>query len=569
MNVKHSGAFFTMIKVFFYFTFLQGLLIFSTPASTKTSNTLFSEDSENPFGRANSVLLGDVIVYQTINADEGSQLWAYNTTSYEKTHLFTGQLNQFEFAKYLHATEEHAYFSSGNDFSFQFWRTDGTPSGTVQLQSPSLFPAHSIADGILVSWSNQDTLIATDGTEVVEHSIKFPLTYNICAFDAHDIIATRDGTGLEDAILVRSNKGVLSVLSEGFPEFFGIGESNSFRLGNKCYLLIYGFSGEFNELLVVDKSGEVTKVSQSMDISNISRIFAFKNRIYAFGNDMQSGFSNTILRFNGDMSGFDAEFSLGSGFSFSFVNTSLDYIMAQSTTPTASPAINSLTFFTEDLQVVDNLGGLFVPTPTIYLTADGEWYGKSGYANNTASYTLSDAINFEGGESLVTSNFFLKQVITSPSSPEIFLKLTDKITGQGFFAQMADTPDINASTAGIWHDPIIQNQGLVINKGKRANGSDYLFVSVYTQDQGAPLWLAGNSDIHFPQKSIEIELFKFEGTDFFESETDTIRTRWGKVNLEMTSCDGLQATFDGVNESSRTINLVRIDNITYSGLCSD
>jgi hypothetical protein len=304
-------------------------------------------------------------------------------------------------------------------------------------------------------------------------------------------------------------------------------------------------------------------MSEQIELANIFRIFPYKDRIYVYASSAQSGYVYSLFRLNSDLTGFDAQYVLNEDFAFTNqMSLTEDYIIVQSTTPNASPPINFVYYLDANLQQNESLGGLNQSIPTAYPTADGEFFAFSSVS------TYSEIIDQNNSNPLVITDSFVSEVITNQQSTEVFLKLTDRSSQKQSIVKVADIPDINDSTAGIWHDPSIKNQGLVINKGQRTDGSDYLFVSVYTQQNGQPLWLAGVSNIELPQQEITIQLTRYEGAGFFEHTIPT-ESVWGNVTLKMTGCNAIQATFDAVIGGVTVIDLQRIENTLFNHLCSD
>jgi hypothetical protein len=146
--------------------------------------------------------------------------------------------------------------------------------------------------------------------------------------------------------------------------------------------------------------------------------------------------------------------------------------------------------------------------------------------------------------------------------------LHDDKTGKSNIYSYNDQPMLNDLINGIWHEPDIINQGLVIQKGRRQNGSEYVFTTFYTFDQGEPLWLAGVSDLLPEQQQLEITLYQYDGPQLFQYDVTPDRTVFGRLTLEMETCDQLKATISS-DDYNQSINLYRIDDTTYKHLCVD
>ena len=541
--------------------------LFCANATAKSRNTLFKQNPEQPFGDANPVLINDYLIYQTAGEGEG-HLWSYNTLTHEHEIIHTGNLSEsWPGDDYLYTIGNHAYFVSGEEGSLFYWKTDGTAAGTAPLDSPSLYPFHSQSGEFLASWSLTGTTLVTDGVEVVEHAIDNPPTNNICAFDVDDVVALVSPFGPDATRLLRSRAGVVSSVSSLLPQDTELWSASLVMVENQCFALIGSF-GNSIELFRIPNEGPVELLSEQFNVSIFSRILSYKNHLYII--TYEENRSSRILKLNAAYDGIEAVYEFPTGFSLTrSFELSNEYLMVQMSTRDTSPTFSQTFVFDEDLALNSNLSGAF-QLPTVYPVRGGEIFSDISYSNS-----VGGAYGFNLREQLAPDSPLLTRVedqtvthvITHPDSDDIYMQL--RLFNNKQIVKLADKPDINDSTAGIWHDPDTANQGLVINRGQRADGSDYLFVSAYVMAEGEPLWLAGTTNINTPQSVIEIELAQFEGANFFEANVTPLQLSWGMVRLEMTSCDGLSARFNPVAGDSRTINLVRIDNNRFDGLCID
>ncbi len=294
----------------------------------------------------------------------------------------------------------------------------------------------------------------------------------------------------------------------------------------------------------------------------------FKDRLYAF-QEVADLDVKKLVRFNESYDGIDKEFAVDDTDRFFRVSDSQNYIIAQSISQNTNQITSMTYFFDQNLELNQALSGLNKPTLSAYPILGGELYSASIEKNNRFVKALSTNPDFPPSQSTFIVDQRISGVVTSPESLDVYLLLEDPSFQSYSIAKMANKPNINHSTAGLWFNPAIPNQGLVINRGKRTNGSNYLFVSVYSMDQGAPLWLAGISDINLPQQNIKIELSSHEGANFFEENSNPSRTLWGSIDLEMTGCNNLQATFKPSGSDTRVVDLIRIDNNNFDHLCSD
>lgn len=542
--------------------------LYSLYCFADTRVTVLESTTEQQINAVAPVLFNDALIYQ-IESENQTELWAYKTITQEKTMIFTGELmasaNSRLRSNYLLLMNDRVVFTAHDGESASLFKSDGTLEGTIAMDSPVLAQAGGyFKDDLLFTWADNGKLVTTDGETVRQHPITYAEINKVCGFNNDDVIALENAPVI--ATVIRSSNGERTNLSEYLPIGFSGITISMLRLKDHC--LITGGSATEKEALLVAETGELIKLSELLDITQFNDFFVFNDRLYAFQENANSN-PFKIVRFNQTYGAIDKEFIVTEAQRFFRLSNSQEFIIAQSVTANADQVTSYTYFLDQNLTLNQQLSGLDKPRLTTSPVLGGELYSAVMNQNNKYVQALSTNPTFPPSMSTFIIDQRVSSLITNPTSNDVYVLLEDRDFQTYSIAKLSEKPDINHSTAGIWHDPLIQNQGLVINRGQRADGSAYLFVSVYTQDQGQPLWLAGNADITLPQATIDIELSFYTGTGFFEPDTEAIRTPWGQVKLEMTACDGLRATFTQANEPTRSIDLVRIDNTQFDHLCSD
>lgn len=540
----------------------------STCSFADTRVTVIESAKEHTITNLRPVLINGLLIYQT--ADEGEyKLWAYNTTTQEKQNLLATDIissSNIRFrSNHLLLLNNQLVFTALNGETVTFFTSDGTPEGTTILESPALALVSSYyKDDLLFTWAEDGQLVTTNGETVSKHPIQYAETNKVCGFNNNDVIALENSP--VPATIVSSKDGVRTNLSETLLIDFSSVFLSMLRINNYC--LISGYADSKKEAILVAQTGEVSVLSEQFDLTQFNGFFVFKDRLYAF-QELADLDEKKLVRFNENYDGIDKEFAVDDTDRFFSVSNSQNFIIAQSVSQNTSQITSVTYFFDRNLELNQTLSGLNKPSLSAHPILDGEIYSASIKKNNRFVKALSTNPDFPSTQSTFIVDQKISGVITSPESLDVYLLLEDPSFQSFSVAKLTDKPNINYSTAGLWFDPAIPNQGLVINRGKRANGSNYLFVSVYTMDQGAPLWLAGISDINLPQQNIQIELSSHEGANFFEENSNPSRTLWGSVELEMTGCNNLKATFTQPGSDTRVVDLIRIDNTSFDTLCSD
>ena len=550
-----------MYRIILFFVILQ--LASTQIVKAKTTITVIEDTSALKLAATNPVLLDEYLLFQTTN-EEGVILWSQHIEDNNRVALFEGQIANFQVQngfrsenKQLLRNNNLVFFLVGdNNDSKKMWRTDGTQTGTFQLESSAIYQGLVSSQGLVFSQRNGGQIIATDGNNVTAHQFTFPSTESICAFGLNDLITRDYDSSNSTTYLKRSKNGIVSDIPvPGGNAFFTVGSGDVLRLGGVCFIGLFR-NNTTPEVLMVSESGEVNQLSDSYDTSAVRQIFKLNDRLYAREN-------NQIIRFNENLDGADKSFVFSDELGVYETEVLADYIVAKTTTPYVSPAVNFTHYFDADLNELDELGGTFVPVPEYYLTANGPNYLTS--SSNNGIYLLAQDV---GMESILLSvkNAFIDEVTSHENQQEIYFLQKDKVTGQRSIVVTAEKPGIGNSVNGLWHDPEVLNQGMSVHTGERADGSKYVFVTVYTFKDGAPFWLAGVAEIQHPQTEIEVLVGDYKDSNMFEAGMVPTEHVFGTLKLEMTACDNLETTLTS-DDTSFVLDLSRIDNVQHSHLC--
>ncbi len=545
------------------------ILAFLSAQTWASSRLTVVEDvADLTLADTNLVLLGNRLLFQTAEA-HGMTLWAQNTESNARVSLFEGAIANFQVPteyssepKQLLRNEDLVFFLVGEQHGEkQIWRTDGTKTGTFKLDSSIVYQDLVSSQGLVFSHSVGGNIIATDGENVTEHQFRFPNTDNVCAFGLNDLITTDFDSSNSTTYIKRSKDGVLTDIPlPGGNAFFSLDTDEVWRLGDVCYFGLFR-NNITSDVLMVSESGEVNYLSEQFNTSGMEQIFVFNNRIYArtYIND-----ESRLVRLNQSLDGTDKVYGDSLGIYMYNAEVLNDYIVAQTTTPNISPAVRGTLYFDADLNEIPDLGGAFVPIPEYYPSGRGQIYLNNNYTNPSL---IAEDVSFDSEFVILSvSNALVENVTSHEDEQDVFLMLKDKTTAKRSIVALTYVPGIGDSINGMWNDPEIKNQGLSIHTGERGDGSKYIFATVYTYQDGAPLWLAGVANIVHPQSSIEMLVGEYSNSNMFDPEATPTESVFGSLRLEMTACDQLKATLVSDTDSF-VLNLSRIDNVHYSHLC--
>ncbi len=542
-----------------FYTLLCSLL-FNISTAHSASLTKIIEDTPNEtLTTAQPVLLNDYLLFQTSQNGQDT-LWSQNTETNERIAIYQGPIdfganNNNTFLK----IDQLVYFLTISNNNKHLWRTDGTTAGTQQLANTLIFQDLVNAQDFAVSQSVDGDLVVSDGQDTIVHDFNFASTGNVCVFDLNNII-TKDSDGQNDQLKQSVNGQVETIdLSFENPMLF-INKQNMWVKGDTCFIGIFD-QGQSSDVIMIDKDGHVTKLSESLDISGMINIFTFSDYVYAI---IQSEDSIKVVRLSAELQEFEISKPVVDGDQFNLEYYALlsDFIVISLYSPLATPQLSFNYYLDSELVLNESL--TFQPTPDEYFTSDGAIYTQKVYQNGVYKSHLANHISMSPISLIIQDE--LQTLATDQSSKQVYLSLKDKQTGQQSIALLTETPGIGQSINGLWYDPEILSQGISIHTGERNDGSQYIFVTVYTFLDGNQLWLAGVADIEQPQTDITVTLYNSSDGELFQSGITPIENTFGTMKIEMTGCDQLRATLQSENPEI-VLNLSRIDNVQFNHLC--
>lgn len=517
-------------------------------------NPIIEYSNEGAF--SDSVVLSESHLVYSAEKNSIESLWSMNLETKVKQKLFTGSVRSLSVHNNL------IYFTAEYESNrYHLWSSDGTTANTKKISNTMIVPNGQIYtnQGQLFIQNEQLQLHQIQNNQLINFEVK-PLNPNsLCQLNNNDWVILSESQEPNTYILNRKvgteNNAFYQFSSEEMtlPRFVNSGSYCYFSYRDQGVLLTRRIS-EYDD---------VTTVPHPSDLSNISFYFSHKNRMYAVAGE--DYVYNSIYRLTADLSSYDKSATLNDNFVFDAANSRNNLIAAR---------VREDFFEGRSAKVFLDAELNFIPTyynTTGQPAIDKAHVVQSDVVNGFSSYqhgAVIQTINSSNEVSLVnTQDYYFRNIISNPDSAEFFLILTDKRSVKTEIFSFTESPVLNSLINGIWHEHDIYSQGLVVQKGRRNNGSEYVFTTFYTFDEGEPLWLAGNAEFLPQQDQLNITLHKYDGIQLFEYDNTPNREVFGQLKINIETCNRIFASFSS-EPYNISLNLYRIDDKSYDYLCN-
>ena len=560
------------------------VFIFITPITTqaKTLNSLFIDD--DTFSVRAVASYGDQLIY-TKTSKTNDELWLYRPDVSESMFLTSLQKAALIFRRdyrFIVNNDRLFYITSLVNGQSGIWVSDFTPSGTVELTAiPNLRIDRGmplvINNGYVMTAgrneNSQSNLIHVSHSGLRSYPLSIYSLIHTCVFNPDNIITIErsdDGFSLKHII----GDQVLDLqtlnIDTNFPKV------NSMFVHNNGCLIAYQ-SIEGIELLNITKDGEINDLNGSTAIAELSatELFVFKQRIYALGRGLESDNSAGIFQLSESLQSIDAMNSQpgGSTPNFSFFEPKVGKNFITLRRSITDPSGTQLSYFDENLKELSrpftDLSAQHLPPPIIHEFSDRELFlFDIGSSRDITDLYFIDGMTSQDSSSIIQFKLSIREAFSNAKSTIGYANVFDKIERKHKVYSIEDTPHISRQISGAWLDITRNNQGMMINKGTRTNGSEYLFVSIYTFDNGQPLWLAGTGEITSASPIINMDLFQFDGIGEFEQGAMPNQQVYGTLDLQVTGCDRMTAEISNTN-TLFTLDLTRVNDTSFVNLCFD
>ncbi len=548
---------------------LSVILVFAMMATSVNSqyiNQIIDEEKEGVY-YSTSYLTETHLYYQTQKNTDIS-LWSMDLTTKKKEKLVdslydTEGDDDTQAIDYIKTYRDQIYFSHINEsYDRYLWLTDGTKTGTQRVNNTRLnsggkfgvFKEELFAENIDMY------LIQLRNNVFITHDIKHPSLDHICVFSEDDFIIQSRNAAADTFTLNRikgSTKTAFYTYSSTYDDDAG------FETYNDSCLFTHTANG-MRKVMNVPENGDPNFISELENVSSIKRLINHLGRIYISSLNTDSSIQ-AIHRLSEDLIEIDASIEINDVFSIQSISSE-NHLLNAVIEYKNSGGLMAHTFFDKELNGIN--------TPfKLYNNLNQSTYSSDLNVTNIFNDDRDDAviqtINSQNNISLLSiKNHYITEVITNSNSTAIYLVLYDRNLGAKNIYSLNDQPPINNSINGTWHEYDIINQGLVIQKGKRHDSSDYIFVTLFVFDQGQPLWLAGVSELALDQKTINIDLYKYDGIQMFEYDTAPTQELYAQISMNLANCNTLNLTFSS-ETYNQSLPLYRIDDTSYRHLCPE
>jgi len=520
------------------------------------------------------LLFNNQIIFVT-EMDDEFILWAYDLSNNSYTLLQT--FENYFYPKF-YVIDNYFYFKD-DFFTYlpqynRLWKSDGTSLGTKIVGGAALHKTPIYKKGNLIfarSALNTKILTVFDG-QVLENYLRDtttdfdkPMANLACGFGVRDFVYPVYLFYSDQMSLVRYQYNETVDYSESLPLSFELDEDRVWYFENTCFYHIIG--QQYNDILVIPEQGEHFFLGETINYEEVSYIAYFKDHYYAIV--IGDNGNSQILKLSLDLSTIEKHVELSSTLYFSSLSVSDQYLIALADTgPLASPTVSKQTYFDENLNIIEGLGSINPLVPKVYATENGETVVFSDYINSINLKTLTTDIT-NPSRGLVLNGNAIKHIIANKNSPESFVLKQNLDSGIYQICSLDHLPDIGSLSVGNWFDPDYQSQGVSIVEGERDDGSRYLFVTLYLFQDGEPLWLAGTSNISYPQPALDIELGAYSGPGLWQADTPASVEKFADMTLSMSSCHRMMLAMETEDGQSFNLELQRMVNKNIDHLCQD
>lgn len=553
----HKKSLFTLFIVFCSFY-----------AQSKSLSQVLSNTSQFKLGTTQPVLVNDHIIFtngEQLSSEGRPQIWSYNTQNKSQVNLLNEELYPL-IEPSFYVLDGYAYFLINSGDFGTLWRSDGTPEGTSQVSAVNYMGPLKQNNGFLYAINDASQIVITDGTETGIHTVENTDLRTVCVFGINNIIHSYSN------YFVQSKDGVETDLEMILWGGFNFVREPLIIHDNACYFVgttINTGTGASRKFLQIDTNGNKTLLNSRLDQDgSLLSVTTHENNLFGV---LNSPSGRKLIKFNEDISGIDASSDLPKipgEYLFKMASVG-DFLVPHFSINSNTPSHKAFVF-DSDLNLVK----------TYPFNSNPPFYFANGYETSFENLVQINNNDTMGGDSHLLFEPYTTQeqilnlplnnanfIVTNQHSPQVYVVSVAPNNSSTLYA-VEESPEIGLLINGSWIDPSIRNQGFNIRKGIRQNGSEYVMVTAFTFRNGQPLWLAGMAELNLPQQSIEMVLSEYAGIGLFEPNATPDSTEFGTLELMMMSCNSLSATITTTSESF-TMNLVRLDDVTFTQSCVD
>jgi ELWxxDGT repeat protein len=538
-------------------------LLVSTSLWAQVWSPVFVEPDEVRFGFREPIITDKFIIFENRTDEFTYGIWSHDINTGE-TQLLSPEVSP-TYRRGMVYSDGWVYFLYNEGAGSQLWQTDGTTEGTARVSDMTFIPvsydALAVHDGSVFLFNSDQRLVEYDGNQLISHgpvSTRNPDLDNICRFADQELLVL---FGDDNHNLLKIGQQGVEDLSDYLPQRAQV--SDVVSIDGHCYVH-FTLGGNINDLpavLRVSADGEAQFLTPLDDPNPIVRVLQHQGQKYGFINVYDNGFRLTKLVTLTDE---DEQRYVVVGFVGS-AYVSHQTLPHQLFLELRGVALGDRSLYAmDDVEQIRELdeqyssgrsfisGGqqssAYIPEPERYSDAfDVKLFGSDGSRQLTATGFIPSGIYHQSG------------------GDQAYYLLSHRKTGQQGIYVLSDEAVVSPALSGLWYDPALENQGLFLKPGTRADGSQYVSVTLYTFRNGEPLWLAGNTDYLPGQSALSLQVFEFQGGDFLSEDQPPQAALFGTLTISPQACDELTAVITG--EATHALHLQRFQNSLTDRYC--
>jgi len=535
-------------------------------ANALTLNPLIEAPDGHRIVNQEPLLFDEKIIFVT-EKDRKHSLWAYDLDN--NSYLELESFENYIVGKF-YVINNHFYFKERYEPS-QVWKSDGTVSGTQSVTGllvgrTYLHQQNNILYNKGTGFGTRLMIFFNGSTIKYYESPSIPLDQSVCAFNINDVVIPSLQTPSSNTInLIRFKNGSQTNYTSTLTQAVETNQGYSWFFDNTCFVYLYG--QDLEDILVIPAQGEPYFLGEQLGYESVSYLTKFKDHYYAVASDEQ--YNSKIIKLSSDLTTVENNTTFGHIYDIMTLSVSDQYLIGHVRSGGGvSPPYWHTNFFDNDLNEVPDLGGPMTYVPEIKAKYDGEVVVYTDYSGQVDLQTLTlDITNQSSG--LIFNRSEINDVITNKSSIDAYVLLQDLQSNQSSIQKLDSIPDMGSLSVGNWFDPDYQSQGMSIVEGLRDDGTRYLFVTLYLFQDGQPLWLAGTSNINYPQPTLDIELGAYNGLGLWQADTPANVEKFADMTLSMSGCHQMMVNFVTVDGQTFSLELQRMVNNDINLKCKD
>ncbi len=548
------------------------LALHLSAVASKSLTPILTDTEALDISSVQPVLINDRIIFAGSDS-----IWSLNTDDLSQETLLNNALYDSNLIRpqFFRLDDQHIYFLEKRNSLATLWRTDGTANGTELALDVRFKSEVNTLNGYIYGKDDQGNIVVSDGHNMVRHSVQPDSLRSLCIFGLNNIIYTLYGG------FGHSKDGVDVNLN--IPMYGGINYQNEVlaQHNNACYVpatqVDGGFTNAIRNFWKIDPNGNKTLLNHVLPTDYYLRhVIAFKGRLFGSGTYVGNGLFD-MIRFDQNVTQVDQRVEMAYPEEYGHLSTIGDYLVLQKSASVDGFGGIALRFFDQNLTLVTQQLSL-VPfyndlpkdgLPPAHQSSTERMVKVDNYVNSFTreSILLFAPLTNPNNQATLPENHY-NQVISDQKSGNFYVLSTPDDGAAKTLYRVVESPGISNLISGSWYDPKLRNQGLVIRKGTRQDGREYVMLTSFTFRDGEPFWMAGMAELQPPQDTIHMTLYEYSGIGLFEADSTPSQESFGELELNMTSCNQIQATIETVDETIE-LALYRLDDVTFTQNCVD